>query len=199
MARLRATCCAAATYFRIRSSTPGLFDGPPSLDAPKGFLLPIPLLTPTPYKSEYPVEARLGTLPNSYFTTGRSRLFSLYVLGRLYSIHEVIFYPISPFLYQTLARISRQREKERERGRDSRVSSAPSPPPVVCGRFYDVCHPRGPLLSFITMTVALCVATLTLGLMKYSRMISPVLFHANFCHTRYKKRAEKRKSLESQK
>lgn len=92
-----------------------IFSSPPAyltdhpLGTTKGFLLySSRSLSLSTYKSEYPGEARLGTLLNSHFTTGRSRLFSLYVdcipSTKRYSIR---------FLYQTLARISREKKRER--------------------------------------------------------------------------------------
>lgn len=111
-----------------------------------------------PPKSEYPGEARPGTLPNSYFMTGRPGAF-LTVLVLL-----AIFHPRSDILSGFAVSLSAARPRSPERESEMTLVSPtpPSPPPPppprrhpaapldVCTRFYDVCHPRGPLLLFIT-------------------------------------------------
>jgi len=145
--RLRATCCAAATYFRIRPSLAslGLFDGPhPWWDRADGI----------PSKSEYPGEARPGTLPNSYFMTGQTAGAFLIVRSL-----PAIFHPqsdiLSGFSINRSPRIPRERKRLLCRHRRRRCVDTRSPSPLdVCRRFYDVCRPRGPLLLFITTDVS---------------------------------------------
>lgn len=158
--RLRATCCAAATYFRIRPAPPAL--------APSAYLTYRPPGAP---KGHPPLNRNiLARRDQARFPIRISQRGSDAGFSRP-CVLPTIFHPRSdiPFGLAVSPSSIHPHPRERERkGEREKATPVPSSrrrhtvrPPGVCERFYDVCRPRGALLLFITTTVPLCDAPLT--------------------------------------
>lgn len=118
-----------------------------------------------PPKSEYPVEPRQSTLPNSYFTAcARSS-------GVFRPRSDILSYPIR-FSCGLMARHPPLSPPRPPRPRRPSGPWLAARHPRVYQRFYDVCRPApGPLLLFITVA-PWRGALIRAGLMKVAWMIS---------------------------